>query len=66
MAIKIAFQFATGMEPLFHVTDSCSTSGAAAMSAVLGESNSTPSLSIARTLGLFGIPQVIIKTLEGQ
>ncbi|KAI4898841.1 hypothetical protein NFI96_023004 [Prochilodus magdalenae] len=58
MAAKVAFQFANGMEPYFNVTDSCSKSVTAAVSAVVGDSNSTPSLGMARLLGLFGIPQV--------
>ncbi|KAL6479457.1 hypothetical protein MHYP_G00128900 [Metynnis hypsauchen] len=60
MAIKAAFQFANGMEPFFNDTDSCSKSAAAAVPALVGESASTPSISMARILGLFGIPQVII------
>ena len=59
MAIKAAFQLASGVEPVFGDTDSCSASAAAAVSAVIGESGSTPSISMARMLGLFGIPQVI-------
>ncbi|KAI4875126.1 hypothetical protein NFI96_025531, partial [Prochilodus magdalenae] len=58
MAIKAAFQLASGVEPVFNYTDSCSASAAAAVSAVIGESGSTPSISMARMLGLFGIPQV--------
>ncbi|XP_036441248.1 LOW QUALITY PROTEIN: extracellular calcium-sensing receptor-like [Colossoma macropomum] len=58
MAIKVAFQFANGMEPFFNDTDSCSKSAAAVVPALVGETTSTPSISIARMLGLFGIPQV--------
>ncbi|XP_017570937.2 extracellular calcium-sensing receptor-like [Pygocentrus nattereri] len=58
MAVKVAFQFANGMEPFYNDTDSCSKSAAAAVPAVVGESASTPSISMARILGLFGIPQV--------
>ncbi|XP_036441384.1 extracellular calcium-sensing receptor-like [Colossoma macropomum] len=58
MAIKVAFQFANGMEPFFNDTESCSKSAAAAVPALVGESTSTPSISMARMLGLFGIPQV--------
>ncbi|KAG7333497.1 hypothetical protein KOW79_003632 [Hemibagrus wyckioides] len=56
MSIKVAFQFANGVEAVFNDTDSCSES--AAVPAIIGESASTPSISMARTLGLFGIPQV--------
>ncbi|XP_072551964.1 extracellular calcium-sensing receptor-like [Salminus brasiliensis] len=58
MAIKVAFQFANGIEPMFNDSDSCSIQGAAAVPALVGESGSTPSISMARILGLFGIPQV--------
>ncbi|KAL6479449.1 hypothetical protein MHYP_G00128820 [Metynnis hypsauchen] len=59
MTIKAAFQLANGMEPFFNYTDSCSKSAAAAVPALVGETASTPSMSMARILGLFGIPQVI-------
>ncbi|XP_036441276.1 extracellular calcium-sensing receptor-like [Colossoma macropomum] len=58
MAVKAAFQFTNGMEPFFNDTDSCSKSAAAAVPALVGDSVSTPSMSMARMLGLFGIPQV--------
>uniref|UniRef100_A0A3B4E7M6 G-protein coupled receptors family 3 profile domain-containing protein n=1 Tax=Pygocentrus nattereri TaxID=42514 RepID=A0A3B4E7M6_PYGNA len=58
MAIKVALLLANGMEPFFSDTESCSKSAAAAVPAVVGDSPSTPSISIARMLGLFGIPQV--------
>uniref|UniRef100_A0A4W4HE60 G-protein coupled receptors family 3 profile domain-containing protein n=1 Tax=Electrophorus electricus TaxID=8005 RepID=A0A4W4HE60_ELEEL len=56
MAIKCAFQFANGVDPVFN--ESCSKSAAAAVPAIVGDSSSTPSISMARMLGLFGIPQV--------
>ncbi|XP_076850876.1 LOW QUALITY PROTEIN: extracellular calcium-sensing receptor-like [Brachyhypopomus gauderio] len=56
MAIKLAFQFENGLDPVFNETNYCSA--AAAVPAVVGDSASTPSISLARTLGLFGIPQV--------
>ncbi|XP_062861006.1 extracellular calcium-sensing receptor-like [Trichomycterus rosablanca] len=58
MAIKVAFQFANGLEAAFNDTDSCSKSASAAVTAIVGESASTPSISMARLLGLFRIPQV--------
>ncbi|XP_037396082.1 extracellular calcium-sensing receptor-like [Pygocentrus nattereri] len=58
MAVKAALQFTNGMEPFFSDTDSCSKSVAAAVPALVGDSNSTPSISMARILGLFGIAQV--------
>uniref|UniRef100_A0A3B1JPB3 G-protein coupled receptors family 3 profile domain-containing protein n=1 Tax=Astyanax mexicanus TaxID=7994 RepID=A0A3B1JPB3_ASTMX len=63
MAIKVAFQFANGIERFFNDSDSCSKYGAAAVPALVGESGSTPSISMARILGLFGIPQVNINSL---
>uniref|UniRef100_A0A4W4HA93 G-protein coupled receptors family 3 profile domain-containing protein n=1 Tax=Electrophorus electricus TaxID=8005 RepID=A0A4W4HA93_ELEEL len=60
MAIKVAFQFANGLVPIFNYVNSCSKSVAAAVPALVGESASTPSISMARILGLFGIPQVNI------
>ncbi|XP_066540697.1 extracellular calcium-sensing receptor-like [Hoplias malabaricus] len=58
MAIKGAFQLTNGVESLFNNTASCLNSTAVAVPAVIGESGSTPSISMARILGLFGIPQV--------
>ncbi|XP_017570930.2 extracellular calcium-sensing receptor-like [Pygocentrus nattereri] len=58
MSVKVAFQFANGIEPFYNDTDSCSKSAAAAVPAVVGESNSSPSISMTGMLGLFGIPQV--------
>ncbi|KAL7870357.1 hypothetical protein SRHO_G00078540 [Serrasalmus rhombeus] len=58
MSIKAVFQIANGVESVFNDTDSCLKYSAAAVSAVIGESGSTPSISMARMLGLFGIPQV--------
>ncbi|KAL7870314.1 hypothetical protein SRHO_G00078110 [Serrasalmus rhombeus] len=58
MAVKVAFQFANGMEPFFNDSDSCSKSAAAAVPAVVGDSTSTTSITLTRILGPFGIPQV--------
>ncbi|KAL7870350.1 hypothetical protein SRHO_G00078470 [Serrasalmus rhombeus] len=58
MAIKLALLLANGMEPFFNDTDSCSKSAAAAVPALVGDSASTPSIGMARILGLFGITQV--------
>ncbi|XP_072550740.1 extracellular calcium-sensing receptor-like isoform X1 [Salminus brasiliensis] len=58
MAIKVAFQFANGIETDFNDSESCLQSAAAAVPALVGESSSTPSISMARMLGLFRIPQV--------
>ncbi|KAM9480739.1 extracellular calcium-sensing receptor-like [Clarias gariepinus] len=58
MAVKIALQFASGFEPVFKYTNSCSESSETAATAVIGDSTSTQSSSIARVLSLFGIPEV--------
>ncbi|KAL6479451.1 hypothetical protein MHYP_G00128840 [Metynnis hypsauchen] len=58
MAIKVAFQLANGVESVFNDADSCLKYSSAAVSAVVGESGSTPSISMARMLGLFRIPLV--------
>uniref|UniRef100_A0A3B4E8N0 G-protein coupled receptors family 3 profile domain-containing protein n=1 Tax=Pygocentrus nattereri TaxID=42514 RepID=A0A3B4E8N0_PYGNA len=60
MAVKIAFLLTNGMAPFFNYTDSCSKSAAAAVSAVVGETTSSPSLALARMLGLFRILQVSV------
>ena len=59
MAVKVAFQFTNGVEPFFDDTGSCSKSPGA-VPALVGDSVSTTSMSMARMLGLFGIPQVIV------
>jgi len=59
MAIKVALQHANGQDLLFNDTDSCAKS--AAVLALVGDSASTPAISISRLLGPFGIPQVLIQ-----
>ncbi|XP_026885328.2 extracellular calcium-sensing receptor-like [Electrophorus electricus] len=58
MSVKVAFQFANGLNPVFDNTEACLKPAAAAVSAFVGESSSTPSIAMASTLGLFGIPEV--------
>ncbi|XP_066541093.1 extracellular calcium-sensing receptor-like [Hoplias malabaricus] len=58
MAIKATFQAVNGMEPVLNYTSVCSTNAAAYVPAVIGDSESTPSVCMARILGLLGIPQV--------
>lgn len=58
MAIRVAFQLANGFETVFNTTSTCSQYAAATVPAIIGDSASTQSISIARMLGLFGIPQV--------
>ncbi|XP_076851042.1 extracellular calcium-sensing receptor-like [Brachyhypopomus gauderio] len=57
MSIKVAFQFTNGLDTVFS-DNPCSKSAVAAVPAIVGDSSSTPSIGMARTLGLIGIPQV--------
>ncbi|XP_056334302.1 extracellular calcium-sensing receptor-like [Danio aesculapii] len=56
MAIKVALQLANGLDLKYNDTDSCAKS--AAVLALVGDSASTPAISISRIFGPFGIPQV--------
>ncbi|XP_066541473.1 extracellular calcium-sensing receptor-like [Hoplias malabaricus] len=58
MAVKVAFQAVNGMERFFNDTSVCAKFDAAAVTALIGDANSTPTLNVARILGLVGIPQV--------
>ncbi len=57
MAIKVAMQLANGLDLVFNDTDSCAKF--AAVPALVGDSTSTPAISISRLFGPFGIPQVL-------
>uniref|UniRef100_A0A4W6C781 Receptor ligand binding region domain-containing protein n=1 Tax=Lates calcarifer TaxID=8187 RepID=A0A4W6C781_LATCA len=61
MAVHVAFQLSNGLDPVFYTGDNCSQSGT--VMAVVGESGSTPSISMSRAIGPFNIPQVNIFTL---
>nr|XP_029500813.1 extracellular calcium-sensing receptor-like [Oncorhynchus nerka] len=56
MAVKVAFQLANGLDPMFDTGEQCS--GSATVTAIVGESGSTPTISMLRVIGPFGIPQV--------
>ncbi|KAK2847372.1 hypothetical protein Q5P01_010371 [Channa striata] len=56
MAVKVAFQLTNGLDPVFYTGDNCSQSGI--VMAVVGESGSTPSISMSRIIGSFNVPQV--------
>uniref|UniRef100_A0A8C7GGC9 Extracellular calcium-sensing receptor-like n=1 Tax=Oncorhynchus kisutch TaxID=8019 RepID=A0A8C7GGC9_ONCKI len=56
MAVKVAFQLANGLDPMFDTGEQCS--GSATVTAIVGESASTPTISMLRIIGPFGIPQV--------
>ncbi|XP_052353637.1 extracellular calcium-sensing receptor-like [Oncorhynchus keta] len=56
MAVKVAFQLANGLDPMFDTGEQCS--GSATVTAIVGESGSTPTISMLRIISPFGIPQV--------
>lgn len=56
VTVHVAFQLANGNDSVFYTADECSQSGA--VMAVIGESGSTPSISMSRVIGSFKIPQV--------
>ncbi|MEQ2289564.1 hypothetical protein AMECASPLE_034441 [Ameca splendens] len=56
VSIQAAFQLSNGQDPMFQTGDNCSASGV--IMAVVGESGSTPSISISRIFGPFNIPLV--------
>ncbi|TNN46990.1 Extracellular calcium-sensing receptor [Liparis tanakae] len=56
VAVHVAFQLSGGMDPVFYTGDNCSQSGK--VMAIIGESGSTPSISMSRIIGPFNIPQV--------
>ncbi|XP_037835716.1 extracellular calcium-sensing receptor-like [Kryptolebias marmoratus] len=56
VAVHVAFQLSNGQDPVFYKGSNCSQSGV--VMAVVGESGSTPSISISRIIGSFLIPQV--------
>ncbi|XP_073688984.1 extracellular calcium-sensing receptor-like [Garra rufa] len=56
MAIKVALQLANGLDLVFNDTDSCAKY--AAVPALVGDSTSTPAISISRLFSPFGISQV--------
>nr|XP_046244599.1 extracellular calcium-sensing receptor-like [Scatophagus argus] len=56
VAVQAAFQFLNGIDPVFYIGDSCSQSGM--VMAIVGESGSTPSISMSRVIGAFDIPLV--------
>uniref|UniRef100_A0A672GWY4 G-protein coupled receptors family 3 profile domain-containing protein n=1 Tax=Salarias fasciatus TaxID=181472 RepID=A0A672GWY4_SALFA len=56
VAVHVAFQLSNGLDPMFHTGDDCTHSGRVV--AIVGESGSTPSISMSRIIGSFNIPQV--------
>ena len=58
VAVDVAFQLSNGLDPVFYTGDNCSQTGM--VMAIVGESASTPSISMSRVIGSFNIPQVNI------
>ncbi|KAM4566687.1 extracellular calcium-sensing receptor-like [Odontesthes bonariensis] len=56
VTVHAAFQLLNGQDPVFHPGANCSRSGM--VMGVVGESGSTPSISMSRVIGSFNIPQV--------
>uniref|UniRef100_A0A8C7QIG5 G-protein coupled receptors family 3 profile domain-containing protein n=1 Tax=Oncorhynchus mykiss TaxID=8022 RepID=A0A8C7QIG5_ONCMY len=56
MAMNVAFQLANGLDPMFDTGEQCS--GSPTVTAIVGESGSTTTISMLRIIGPFGIPQV--------
>uniref|UniRef100_A0A8C4H2I6 G-protein coupled receptors family 3 profile domain-containing protein n=1 Tax=Dicentrarchus labrax TaxID=13489 RepID=A0A8C4H2I6_DICLA len=56
VAVHVAFQLANGLDTVFYTADKCSQSGM--VMGIVGESGSTPSISMSRIIGPFDIPQV--------
>ncbi|KAJ7995380.1 hypothetical protein DPEC_G00243970 [Dallia pectoralis] len=56
VAVKVAFQLTNGADPVFDTGEGCSRSNT--LTAIVGESGSTPSIGMSRVISPFGIPQV--------
>ncbi|XP_027900596.1 extracellular calcium-sensing receptor-like [Xiphophorus couchianus] len=56
VAVHVAFQLENGQDPVFYKGDNCSQSGVVV--AAVGDSGSTPSISMSRIMGSFNIPLV--------
>ncbi|XP_005952569.2 extracellular calcium-sensing receptor-like [Haplochromis burtoni] len=56
VTVHVAFQFLNSLDPVFYIGNNCSQSGM--VMAVVGESGSTPSISLSRVISSFNVPQV--------
>uniref|UniRef100_A0A3Q3B4I1 Extracellular calcium-sensing receptor-like n=1 Tax=Kryptolebias marmoratus TaxID=37003 RepID=A0A3Q3B4I1_KRYMA len=56
VAVHVAFQLSNGQDPVFYKDNNCSHYGM--VMAVIGDSGSTPSISISRIIGSFNVPLV--------
>ena len=59
VAVHVAFKLLNGQDPVFHTGENCFSSGM--VMGVVGDSGSTPSISMSRIIGSFNIPQVNIQ-----
>ena len=62
VAVQVAFQLTNGLQQLYDSNKGCSRSGR--VTAVVGESGSTPSISMSRIFGPFDIPQVMLIKIQ--
>ncbi|XP_034460731.1 extracellular calcium-sensing receptor-like [Hippoglossus hippoglossus] len=58
MAVRLAFQLSNGQDPEFSPGNDHNCSQSGMVMAIVGESGSTPSISMSRVIGPFNIPQV--------
>ncbi|XP_034723603.1 extracellular calcium-sensing receptor-like [Etheostoma cragini] len=56
VTVHVAFQLSNSLDAVFNTGDNCSQSGM--VMAVIGETGSSPSISMSRIIGSFNIPQV--------
>ncbi|KAK5600821.1 hypothetical protein CRENBAI_009309 [Crenichthys baileyi] len=56
VSVHVAFQLTNGQDPVFYKASNCSQSGVVV--AAVGDSGSTPSISMSRIMGSFNIPLV--------
>ncbi|MED6255955.1 hypothetical protein ATANTOWER_017521 [Ataeniobius toweri] len=56
VSVHVAFQLSNGQDPVFYKDSNCSQSGV--VMAAVGDSGSTPSISMSRIMGPFNIPLV--------
>lgn len=61
VAVQVAFQLSNGHTPVFYEDNNCSQFGV--VKAIVGESGSTPSISMSHIFGSFHIPQVNYLTI---
>jgi len=62
VAVQLAFQLANGLQQEYDSKSACLRSGR--VTAVVGESGSTPTISMSRIIGPFDIPQVMVLTAQ--